>query len=105
MSSVTPAGGNAVWHREQVSEVAAALGDVAAAHHITLDPSLEVVCERVAGRGGDKSPEWLATHVEWMRGHYAEGWTHLIDNSTMTPEESLAVVVTAVDNGAARFSP
>ena len=99
-------GGNAVWHLESVAEVADSLRDVAEIYHVTLDPSWEVICDRVERRGdGNKSREWLRTHVDWMRGHYAEGWTHVVDNSTMTPEETLAAVVAAVESGEAVLPP
>ena len=96
--------GNAVWHLGEVLAVAHAIADVADAFHVTLDPALEVIYERVARRGGDKTPEWLRTHVEWMRGHYAEGWTYRIDNSAMTPTETLREIVRAADSGDAALA-
>src|SRR5687768_7062033 len=96
-------GGNGVWDRTAVSQVAAAVADLADTYHLTLDPSLDVICERVAARGDDKSPDWLRTHVEWMRERYAEGWTYVIDNSAMTPDETLEAIVAAVVSDAARF--
>lgn len=43
-------GGNSVWRREGVSQVAAAVADVADTFHVSLDPSLGVIYERIAAR-------------------------------------------------------
>ena len=83
--------------------VAAAVADVADTFHVSLDPSLDVLRDRIARRGDDRSDDWLRTHVEWMRERYAEGWTYVIDNSAMTPDETLDAVVAAVESGAAKL--
>ncbi len=75
--------------------------------HITLDPTLECVQERVAGRGGGppdekKTPEWLALHVAWMRERYGP-WTSRIDNSDMTPDETVEAIYEAVLAGKGRL--
>jgi chloramphenicol 3-O-phosphotransferase len=96
-------GGNGVWNRSSIGAVAAAVADQADTYHVSLDTSLDVVCARIAERGDDMSPDWLRTHVEWMRERYAEGWTYVIDNSAMTPDETLDAIAAAVDSGVARF--
>lgn len=97
-------GGNGVWQRENVMRVAAAVADLADTYHVSLDPSLDVIRDRIARRGDDRSDDWLRTHVEWMRERYAEGWTYVIDNSAMTPDETLDAVVAAVNSGEARLA-
>lgn len=70
-------------------------GDV---FHFTLDPSLEIIVRRVEGRGGDKTEDWLETHVAWMREKY-ESWTSVIDNSAISPEETASLIAARVATG------
>jgi hypothetical protein len=77
------------------------LGPSVEVSHVTLDPSLDTLVDRMAIRGDpDKTPEWLQAHVDYMRPHYT-GWTFTIDNSDMTPQQTLDAVVSVVTNGKA----
>jgi hypothetical protein len=71
--------------------------------HVTLDPSIDEIKGRVAARGGDKTPEWLEAHVQWMRERYA-AWTCRIDNSTMTPAETLIEILARTRAGEGRIT-
>ena len=91
--------GNALHTRggmfDELVETLRSRGDV---FHFTLDPSLEEIMRRVAERGGDKTPEWLTTHVRWMRDRY-EDWTCLIDSTAMTPEQTVDTIAAELAAG------
>ena len=91
-------GGNALHTRSEFDGLVEGLRPHADVHHVTLDPSLDEIVRRVEARGGDKTPDWLATHVAWMREKYGE-WTSVIDNSTMTPQETVQVIAGRVAAG------
>ena len=82
------------------------IDDGVAVHHVTLDPGVETVCERIARRAhpldADKTPEWIATYLSWYRGHYAD-WTWVIDNSALTPDETALAIFDAVGAGRGRL--
>ena len=84
-------GGNGLHTPSEINDLIAlllALGDV---FHVTLDPALTEIQSRVANRGGDKAPEWVADHVHWMRARY-RSWTCRIDNTMLSPEATIAQV-------------
>ena len=95
--------GNSVWGADAVDVLTDALGSRAAVHHITLDPSVETIQARVAVRGDDKSPDWLAAHVAWMRARYL-AWTHVIDTTSLGPDETVSAVLEAVAAGHGRIA-
>lgn len=70
--------------------------------HVTPDPSLDEIVRRVAARGGDKTPEWLAIHVAWMRDQY-EPWTCRIDNPSLTPEQTVERIAQEIGAGRGRL--
>jgi hypothetical protein len=96
-------GGNALHTPEEINPLIEQLLDAGGVAHVTLDPSLEEIERRVEARGGDKTPEWLASHVSWMRERYAP-WTCRIDNSTLTPEETLGEIVARTRSGEGRIT-
>jgi hypothetical protein len=81
-------GGNALHTLDELHGLVERLAVLGPVFHVTLDPSLDEIVRRVAGRGGDKTPEWLAVHVDWMRAKY-EPWTCRIDNTSLSPTETL----------------
>jgi hypothetical protein len=92
-------GGNALHTRGgRFDELVDSLRASADVYHYTLDPSLEAIVQRVERRGGDKTAEWLGTHVAWMREKY-DTWTSVIDNSAMSPEETVAVIADRIKAG------
>ena len=76
------------------------VGDV---HHVTLDPTLEEVQRRVVQRGGRMPPESLSDHVAWMRTRQ-RGWTCRIDNTSLTPEATVAEIAARVERGEGRVT-
>ena len=77
-----------------------ARGDV---FHVTLDPSLDEIVRRVEARGADKTPEWLDSHVSWMRERY-EPWTCRIDNSALTPLQTVERIAAELRRGCGRLT-
>lgn len=96
-------GGNALHTPDEINPLIQQLLEAGGVIHVTLDPSIDEIRRRVAARGGDKTPEWLETHVQWMRERYA-GWTCRIDNSTITPTETLDEIVARTRAGEGRIT-
>ena len=77
-----------------------------AVHHVTLDPGLGAIQDRMALRfethgnplDADKSPEWVAGQVAWFRRMYGP-WTYILDNSSLTPAETAIAIHEAVERG------
>jgi len=68
-------------------------------YHVTLDPSLDAIRARIEQRGGmDITPDGIAEHVEWMRARYRD-WTCRIDNTAMTPAETVAEIARRIAHG------
>lgn len=95
--------GNALHTGEELDVFLPALLERGDVFHVTLDPSIEEIVRRVAARGGDKTPEWLATHVEWMRERY-EPWTCRIDNSSLSPSETVDLLTSQIARGCGRLT-
>jgi hypothetical protein len=91
-------GGNALHTYGEFSPLITALGDRHEMFHFTLEPVLDAIIERVNKRGGDKTEDWLASHVEWMRTRPV-GDTIRIDNTSLTPSETLAVIARHLADG------
>lgn len=91
-------GGNALHTPEEIVGLVAALLQLGDVFHVTLDPSVEIIQRRIARRGGDKTDEWLETHVEWMRAKY-DSWTARVDNSDHAPLDTLRGIAARVARG------
>jgi hypothetical protein len=87
---------------EGLNDMVAFLLSAGEVFHVTLDPSIEEIQRRVATRGSDFSPDSLAEHVEWMRARYRE-WTCRIDNTSMSPETTLAAIAERTGRGEGRI--
>ena len=96
-------GGNGLHTPEEINDLVARLLRLGEVFHVTLDPSLAEIQRRVASRGGDQTPEWLADHVEWMRDRYRE-WTWRIDNTALTTAETLALIAEGTRHGRGRVT-
>jgi hypothetical protein len=96
-------GGNGLHTPAEINDLVAFLLRLGEVYHVTLDPSLAETQRRVAARGGDKTPEWLAAHVEWMRARYRP-WTCRIDNTLLDPEAALAEIAQRVSCGEGRLT-
>jgi hypothetical protein len=87
---------------EGLNDMVAFLLSAGAVYHVTLDPSIVEIQRRVATRGSDFSPDSLAEHVAWMRARYRE-WTCRIDNTSMSPEATLAEIAERTGRGEGRI--
>ena len=96
-------GGNGLHTPEEINDLVVFLLRFGEVHHVTLDPSLAEIQRRVAARGGDKSPEWLSGHVEWMRTRYRP-WTCRIDNTFLDPEATLIEIAQRIESGEGRLT-
>jgi chloramphenicol 3-O-phosphotransferase len=70
-------------------------------HHITLDPDLAVIHQRLLDRGDDRQPGWIDDHHRWMRDRLFP-FSHRIDNGGLTVSETAAAVLSAVEAGRGR---
>jgi hypothetical protein len=96
-------GGNGLHSPEQINELVTLLLGLGEVYHVTLDPSLSEIQRRVAERGGDRTPEWLAGQVGWMRGRY-RSWSCRIDNTSLSPESVLAELAERTGRGEGRLT-
>jgi adenylylsulfate kinase-like enzyme len=85
--------GNGFYSREQVNDVLKAVDSLATVYHVTLAATLEVATERVRQRGDLERhpPDFVSGWLEFIKKHHYS-WTHVIDNSTQTTEETLEEV-------------
>ena len=98
-------GGNALHTRDgEFDDLIDALRSWGDVFHFTLDPTLDEIIRRVQARGGDKTDEWLTTHVAWMREKYAS-WTSVIDNSAVSPRETASLIAHRAALGEGLLAP
>jgi hypothetical protein len=92
-------GGNSLYQRNRLNEILEVLLEVSAVYHVTLDPDPEVIKGRILARSspedGTKTPEWIEAHVRYMREYY-EPWTARIDNSLLSPDETVRAIHRAI---------
>ncbi len=91
--------GNGLYSREQVNTILKAVGSLATVYHVTLDATVEVATERVRRRGDLEAhpPDFVSGWLELIRKHHYS-WTHVIDNSTQTAEETLEEIFQHITN-------
>jgi hypothetical protein len=75
-------------------------GDV---YHVTLDPSLDEIRRRITARGSVIADQALSDHVEWMRARQRP-WTCRVDNTQLSPEETLAEIAKRIRAGEGRIT-
>jgi thymidylate kinase len=92
-------GGNSIYQKDRLNEMLEMLLEVSEVYHLTLDPDPEVIKRRILARSspedGMKTPEWIDAHVCYMREHY-EPWTACIDNSSLSPDETVQAIHRAI---------
>jgi hypothetical protein len=86
--------GNSLFDPPDVAILRYALGPVAAVHHLTLTPDPAVTLRRCQGRPG-RDARRLLDDADLFRRRIHPGSVRL-DNSALTPEETLAAVVRLV---------
>lgn len=96
-------GGNGLHSPENINDLVTLLLGLGEVYHVTLDPSLSEIQRRVANRGNDQTPEWLAGHVEWMRARHRP-WSCRIDNTSLTPEAVLVEIAERTGRGEGRLT-
>jgi hypothetical protein len=66
-----------------------------------------VIQRRILARGSSddemKTPEWIDSHVRYMRGYY-EAWTARIDNSSLSVDETVQAIYQAVLDNEGRLT-
>jgi hypothetical protein len=83
----------------------------ASVHHITLDPGEDILRQRIAQRsraaGLPVDEQKTAEAVDMLRKvRQALGtWTHVVDNSRLTPEATVRAIHDAVDHGHGLMQP
>lgn len=97
---------NGHWQQRSAREfVQPFLLENAHVHHITLDPGEEILRQRIAQRSKAAGPAVDAQRVDeavdmLVRVRQALGtWTHVLDNSRLTPEATVRAIYDAVDRG------
>ncbi len=91
---------NGIQHSFLARAFARSMPDGLPVHHVTLDPGLELVLERMRQRSPDEALDWIPDHLAWFRERYGS-WTHVIDNAAMTPDETARTIAEVVSSGAA----
>lgn len=100
-------GSNGMWSKTHVREfVAPFTEDGVSVHHVTLDPGLDEAVRRAARRQVGRTvtsdaritPESIESELARFREHYGP-WTHVIDNSALTPTETAVAIYEAVEAG------
>jgi hypothetical protein len=76
----------------------------ACVHHITLDPGEEILRQRIAQRSkaaGQAVEEQQSVAVDMLGKVRQElgTWTHVVDNSKLTPEATVRAIHDAIDRG------
>jgi hypothetical protein len=99
-------GGNSVYQTDRLNEILDPLLEVSEVYHVTLDPSPEAIKQRIRARSHPldaiKTPEWIESHVRYMRQYY-EDWTARIDNSALSPAETVQAIGDVVLSGQGRL--
>jgi hypothetical protein len=95
-------GSNGLQDREGVAEFVGRLPDYADVLHLFLDPSTAAVQARIEARAHpldiDKTPEWLAGNVAWMRSYHRPE-SGRIDNTDLTVDQTVEAIFEAVNSG------
>jgi hypothetical protein len=94
--------GNSLFDPADTGPLLARLGPVAEIYHVTLAPALPAVLARCAGQPG-RGPSRLAADVELLARKVHPG-SALLDNSNMTPEQTLTEMARLVGTGAGRLN-
>jgi hypothetical protein len=92
-------GGNSVYQKDRLNEILDTLLEFSEIYHVTLDPNPEEIKQRILSRSHlfdqTKTPEWIDGHVRYMMEYY-EDWTARIDNSALSPGETVHAICDAV---------
>ena len=92
--------GNSLFDPADTAPILSRLCPIAGVYHVTLTPALPAVLTRCASTPG-RDPSQLAADVELLARKPHPGSAHL-DNSNMTPEQTLTELARLVATGAGR---
>jgi hypothetical protein len=95
--------GNSLYDPYDTAPVLARLCPVAEVYHVTLIPTLQAVLARCGPDLPGRGPARLAQDAETHARKRHPG-TAFLDNSTLTPEQTLAELARLVSTGAGRVS-
>jgi hypothetical protein len=95
--------GNSLYNPFDTAPVLARLCPVAEVYHVTLVPALQAVLARCGTDLPGRGPARLAEDAETHARKRHPGSAHL-DNSALTPEQTLAELARLVSIGAGRLS-
>lgn len=95
-------GSNGLHDRATVDALMGELPAHAEVSHVALDPSVEVIQQRITARAHPldayKTPDWLEAQVASTRGRF-EPWTTRIDNGGLDVDETVLAIYTKVRAG------
>jgi hypothetical protein len=94
--------GNSLFDPDDTAPVLARVCPAAEVYHVTLTPALPAVLARCAAEPG-RDPSRLAADVELLARKPHPGSAHL-DNSDMTPQQTLTELARLVDTGAGHLN-
>ena len=91
---------NTIFSKDQVNDILneVQVEDQVDIFHITLAPSRDTVAERLKKRQYSV-PIWLDEHLAERQPHLNEDWTILINNSKLTPEQTLEAIYEIIKKG------
>jgi hypothetical protein len=103
---------NGHWKQQSAREfVRPFLLENACVHHITLDPGEEVLRLRIAqrskaaGLAGDEQQAAEAVDMLLQVRQAIGSWTHVVDNSELTPEATVRTIHDAINRGHGLIHP
>ncbi|GAE33088.1 AAA family ATPase [Halalkalibacter akibai] len=84
--------GNTIFSEEQVKDVRKNIESMNVAfYHITLAPTRDTLAKRLVKRQSTV-PDWLDSHLAERQPYVEANWTNVIDNSNLTPEETVQAI-------------
>jgi hypothetical protein len=95
--------GNSLFDPGDTAPVLAQLSPVAEVYHVTLVPALQAVLARCGTGLPGRGPSRLAEDAE-IHARKRHPGSALLDNSALTPEQTLAELARLVSTGAGRLS-
>ncbi|ARK29745.1 AAA family ATPase [Halalkalibacter krulwichiae] len=91
--------GNTLFSDESVEDVLKniKLDEEVKFYHVTLAPTRDTVASRLKKRQ-HSVPDWLDDHLAERQPYITTKWTNVIDNSQITPEETLKAIYKIIEH-------
>lgn len=92
--------GNTIFSEQRMQEVLTPIQyeDEVDFIHITLAPTRSELARRLKKRRGSV-PKWIDSHLAERQPYLDAKWTNIIDNSKMTPEQTVKAIYEVIKNG------